>query len=177
MNKDYLLEVLEERFNNNMHRHPNIQWDNISVNIRKNPELLDTVFNMEETGGQPDVFTINGETYFIDFSKESPIERRSLCYDKEALDKRKNNKPRNNALTIADKLGVTILNEEEYRMIQTVEDLDLKTSSWILTPKDFRSRGGAKFCEKRYNEIFTYHNGADSYYSSRGFRGKIKITK
>lgn len=171
------INTLELRFKDNMHRHNNVKWEDVVTVLNSNSELLDVVTKMELTGGNPDVVVFNDELYYVDFSKDSPHNRRSLCYDKVALDNRKNNKPLSDAISEANKIGITILNEEEYYYLQSLEDLDLKTSSWILSNDDIRVLGGAKFCEKRYKQTFTFHNGADSYYSSRGFRGKIKLVK
>lgn len=175
MNKELLL-TLKIRFNNNMHRHPNLKWDAVEDLLLKNESHLKSIELMELTKGEPDVITFDNKTIsYVDFSKETPLERRSLCYDKEALDKRKSNKPISDAVTEANKMKIALLSEKEYRYLQTFEHFDLKTSSWILTPPEIRKLGGALFCDNRYNQVFVYHNGADSYYSSRGFRGKINL--
>lgn len=176
MKIDELLPILEKRFDLNMHRHQEVRWSDIEDILVFNNILLNIVARMENSGGEPDVVSFNSELYYVDFSKESPSERRSLCYDDIALESRKQHKPRSSALAVASAIGITLLTEDEYYQLQLIEDLDLKTSSWILTDEKFRNLGGAKFCEKRYKETFTFHNGADSYYASRGFRGKIKLT-
>lgn len=173
MKKNELLNILEQRYKDNMHRHQSLTWEMILPLL--NDSKLEVIYKMENTGGSPDVVSLGDELYFVDFTLESPIGRRSLCYDIEALNKRKANKPQGDAITMASDIGITILNEQEYYYIQQLENLDLKSSSWILTEANFRKLGGAKFCEKRYNETFTFHNGADSYYAARGFRGKLKI--
>lgn len=172
--KNELLTLLETRFNNNMKRHPNLIWQEVLKRINEN-QILNTLYQMEQTGGEPDVTALDGQLVYVDFSQESPKNRRSLCYDRTALDKRKQNKPKSDVLTEAKHLGIILLNEDQYKAIQKIEPMDTKTSSWILTPKVIRDLGGALFCETRYQTIFTFHNGADSYYGSRGFRGYIKI--
>lgn len=168
-----LIGMLEERFNNNMHRHPDMNWQEIQTRIEAQEDVLWSLSEMERTGGEPDV-VLNSYTY-MDFSKESPSGRRSLCYDRDALEARKKNKPENDALTLAAEMGIELLIEEEYRALQKIEPLDLKTSTWIVTTDKIRALGGALFCDRRYDTVFLYHNGADSYYASRGFRGKLKI--
>ncbi|NLK12992.1 MAG: DUF4256 domain-containing protein [Candidatus Phytoplasma sp.] len=169
-----LLSSLENRFNKNMHRHLTLNWETILDKISNNT-VLNTIYLMEQTGGCPDVTLLDDKIVYVDFSEESPEKRRSLCYDKEALDKRKQNKPTSDVQTEAHKIGITLLNEKQYKHLQTIEPLDLKTSSWIQTPTNIRNLGGALFCDRRYDTVFVYHNGADSYYSSRGFRGYIEI--
>jgi len=176
MNKNELLVLLEKRFNENKKLHPNHKWSDVLKRI--NDDNIKTLINMEQTGGEiniVDLYDDSSKIVFVDCSKESPSGRRSVCYDHEALNKRKANKPNNSALNMANELGSTLLDEKEYRKLQSFEDFDLKTSSWILTPKEIRDLGGAVFCDKRYNQTFLYHNGADSYYSSRGFRTKFEI--
>ncbi|MCB0301717.1 MAG: DUF4256 domain-containing protein, partial [Calditrichaeota bacterium] len=146
--------------------------------LAANPEKLWSLNEMEKTGGEPDVVgfdTASGEYIFYDCAAESPKGRRSLCYDREALEARKENKPKNNAMDVAAAMGIEILSEEEYRALQKLGEFDLKTSSWVKTPAEIRKRGGAIFCDRRYDHVFTYHNGAESYYAARGFRGSLKI--
>lgn len=171
------LQKLEEIFNENMHRHEHIKWDFVEKSLMSDESLYNTILNMEETGGEPDIIDLEvfGEIVFVDMAKESPKDRRSLCYDKKAREKRKKNPPLSSAQEEADKMGLRLINEEEYYAIQNIEDLDIKTSSWINTPDDIRNLGGALFCGKKYNRTFTYHNEADSYYQSRGFRTWVKI--
>lgn len=176
MNKNELLIILEKRFNENINLHPNHKWDDILNRI--NDDNIKTLINMEQTGGEinvVDLYDDRSKIVFVDCSKESPSGRRSVCYDHVALNNRKANKPNNSALNMAKELGSTLLDENEYRKLQSFDDFDLKTSSWILTPKEIRDLGGAVFCDKRYNQTFLYHNGADSYYASRGFRTKLEI--
>lgn len=166
-------KLLEERFSKNTHRHPNTSWE--LVNGLLTDSLISVLEKMENSGGEPDVVEINQELYFIDCSKESPAERRSFCYDREALDARKANKPANSAKDVAQEMGVSILTEELYVALQEIEDFDLKTSSWLETPAPVRKLKGAIFGDKRYQRTFIYHNGADSYYAARGFRAYIKL--
>lgn len=166
-----LIVILRNRFTENMHRHPTMKWENIEEKILNQPEKLFSLLAMEQTGGEPDI--VGGEIVFIDCSTESPEGRRSYCYDREALDNRKKNKPKNDVLTVASKIGIELLTEEEYRHLQSFGEFDLKTSSWIKTPSKIRKLNGALFCDRRYDTVFVYHNGADSYYASRGFRGKL----
>jgi hypothetical protein len=171
-----IIEVLKERFENNLHRHNNVKWEYVEKIISENNRILDTIKWMEETGGEPDVVCFDDDNiYFADFAPESPSGRRSLCYDDEALKKRKKNCPTGSAKEQAKEHGITILNEEEYRYLQSIDEFDLKTSTWIDTPENIRNLGGALFCEKRYGAVFVFHNGADSYYGVRGWRGKLKI--
>lgn len=175
---DELLKKLKERFDQNMDRHPDIDWPVVEKRLRAAPDKLWSLHEMEQTGGEPDL--VGGETsknqvVFYDCAKESPVERRSLCYDNVALDSRKANKPVNSAVGLAGEMGIELLTEADYRQLQTVVALDEKTSSWISTPEAIRGLGGALFCDRRYNQVFTYHNGAESYYGSRGFRGKLEI--
>ncbi|MCQ4035103.1 DUF4256 domain-containing protein [Kaistella montana] len=178
MDKNLLLKTLETRFKANMHRHENLKWENVFQKLEEQPKKLETLGKMETSGGEPDVVDFDeksGEYLFFDCSAESPKERRSYCYDKEALDKRKENKPKNNALDVAKELGIELLSEEEYRFLQTLGNYDLKTSSWLKTPENIRKLGGAIFGDFRYATVFIYHNGAESYYAARGFRGKLKV--
>lgn len=173
-----LLVILQKRFENNKHRHISLLWNSVQKHIELFPEKLQILTRMEETGGEPDVVGYDAQMnryLFMDCSKESPVGRRSLCYDHVALEKRKANRPKSSVMSEAEEIGCTILSEEEYRYLQSLDEFDLKTSSWILTPPALRKRGGALFCDRRYDHVFTYHNGADSYYAARGFRGKIEI--
>jgi len=173
-----LLNVLKVRFEKNTNRHPNLQWNKIQSKLESNPEKLAVLFRMEATEGEPDVIGYDQKTdtyIFCDCSAESPKGRRSLCYDKAALDARKEHKPKNSALDVANEIGIEILDELQYRALQQLGIFDTKTSSWIKTPDAIRKLGGALFCDYRYGTVFTYHNGAESYYAARGFRGLIKI--
>jgi len=175
---DDLLATLKTRFDKNASRHKDIEWVNVLAKLKKNNEKLWSLNEMERTGGEPDVVGYNKKTdeyIFYDFSAESPAHRRSLCYDRKALDARKENKPKDNAVDVAAAMGIELLTEEQYRELQKLGEFDLKTSSWVKTPDDIRKLGGAIFCDRRYNAVFTYHNGADSYYAARGFRGILKI--
>lgn len=180
MNKDLLieqtnnlLETLKNRFDKNMNRHPNIKWSDVE-SMLDNKKLL-SLNEMEKTGGEPDVVIYNNELYFFDCSIESPSGRRGFCYDNEALENRKENKPKGSTQGMAHDIDIEILTKEQYEHLQTLGNFDLKTSSWIKTPEDVRKLGGALFCDYRYEKVFTYHNGAESYYGSRGFRGSLKI--
>jgi hypothetical protein len=173
-----LFKTLKTRFEKNTNRHKNIEWSKVKTKLEANTEKLWPLNEMERTGGEPDVVGYDKKTdeyIFYDCSAESPKERRSLCYDREALDARKENKPKNSAMDMAAEIGIEILTEEEYRWLQLLGNFDLKTSSWIKTPADIRKLGGALFCDSRYNTVFTYHNGADSYYAARGFRGSLRV--
>jgi len=173
-----LLKTLQTRFEKNRYRHTKVDWPKVEQRLSAKPEKLRSLFAMEQTGGEPDVtgFDANtGEFLFFDCSPESPAARRSLCYDREALDSRKENKPVTSAEEMAEGMGIELLSEEQYRYLQTLGEFDVKTSSWIRTPLGVRSRGGAMFCDRRYDHVFTYHNGADSYYAARGFRGVLKV--
>ncbi len=172
------LEILKSRFLIHPHRHPHISWDDVEKKLIENPERLAVLERMEETGGEPDVVELvgeSGEIIFVDCSVESPSGRRSLCYDRAALDARKENKPKNSVDEMAKEIGIFLLNEKEYRVLQTFDIFDTKSSSWVATPENVRKLGGALFCDRRYDTVFLYHNGADSYYAARGFRGKISI--
>lgn len=173
-----LLKTLQVRFEKNMKRHKGLKWTAVQTKLETNPEKLWSLNAMEETGGEPDVVEFDkktGEYIFYDCSAESPKERRSICYDHEALEKRKEHKPADSAINMATDMGIEILTEEQYRKLQQLGEFDTKTSSWIKTPADIRKLGGAVFCDRRYNTVFLYHNGADSYYAARGFRGCLRI--
>lgn len=173
-----LLRTLKERFEENMSRHKGIPWDKVRAKLESKSEKLSSLNEMERTGGEPDVVGYDkkkDEYIFYDCSAESPKDRRSLCYDREALDSRKEHKPKNSAIDMAAAMGIEILTEEEYRELQNLGEFDLKTSSWVKTPDEIRELGGALFCDRRYDHVFTYHNGAESYYSARGFRGVLRV--
>lgn len=161
-----------------MHRHKGLEWSKVQAKLEANAEKLWSVNEMERTGGEPDVVEydkMSGEYVFYDCSAESPKERRSLCYDREALNSRKEFKPANSAVDMAAGLGIELLTEEQYRRLQELGNFDLKTSSWVKTPAAIRKLGGALFCDRRYNTVFLYHNGAESYYAARGFRGSLRV--
>ncbi len=173
-----LLKVLKNRFEKNMNRHKGIDWNKVQSKLEKNPAKLRSLDEMEITGGEPDVVGFDkktGEFIFFDCSPETPKERRSICYDHEALNARKEHKPKNSAMGMAEEMGVEILNEEEYRQLQTFGNFDTKTSSWVKTPAAIRKLGGAVFCDFRYGTVFLYHNGAESYYGVRGFRASLRV--
>jgi len=173
-----LLKTLKTRFEKNKDRHKGIEWTKVQAKLEANPQKLWSLDEMEITGGEPDVVGYDkktGEYIFYDCSAESPNGRRSFCYDRKALESRKEHKPKNNALDMAAEMGIEILSEEQYRELQELGKFDLKTSSWIKTPADIRQLGGALFCDRRYNTIFLYHNGAESYYAARGFRGSLRV--
>ncbi len=175
---DKLLGTLKMRFEKNMSRHKGIDWAKVQAKLEANAEKLSSLSEMERTGGEPDVVGLDkktGEYIFYDCSAESPKDRRSFCYDREALDSRKENKPKNSAVDMAEAIGVEMLTEEEYRELQKLGAFDLKTSSWVKTPPEIRKLGGAIFCDRRFDRVFTYHNGAESYYAARGFRGSLKV--
>jgi hypothetical protein len=168
--------ILKDRFEQNMQRHSDIKWKDVEAKLT--PEKLKILKNMEDTGGEPDVVRYDAETdeyIFFDCSTESPKERRNVCYDEVALEARKKFKPRDSALNMAKTLGIEILSEGEYMYLQTLGEFDNKTSSWLLTPDEIRKWGGAIFADRRYKHVFIYHNGADSYYASRGFRGSLRV--
>ena len=173
-----LIAALKARFEKHMVRHEGIRWDAVHERLDGRPEKLAAIGEMERTGGEPDVVGSNGKTgelVFCDCSAESPSGRRSVCYDPEALDARREAKPRHSALGMAAEMGIELLTEEQYRALQQLGEFDLKTSSWILTPLDVRALGGALFCDRRYGKVFVYHNGAQSYYAARGFRGSVRV--
>ena len=170
--REDLLKTLQARFEKNMHRHKGIAWADVQKKLAGNPDALRSLQEMESTGGEPDV--ISRDT-FCDCSAESPAGRRSLCYDREALDSRKENKPEGSAVEMAASMGIELLTEEQYRDLQKLDEFDLKTSSWIKTPADVRALGGSLFCDRRYGKVFVYHNGAQSYYAARGFRGLLRV--
>ncbi|PKA82048.1 uncharacterized protein DUF4256 [Ulvibacter sp. MAR_2010_11] len=175
---DDLLGILKSRFEANMHRHKNMEWSKVQSKLEANPEKLWSLYQMESTGGEPDVMGIDnktGEYIFYDCVSESPNGRRSLCYDREALESRKAHKPKNSAMDMATAMGVEILTEEQYRALQQFGNFDTKTSSWLKTPTNIRKLGGAIFGDFRFDTIFIYHNGAESYYAARGFRGMLKV--
>ena len=173
-----LLKILQTRFRNNMHRHKEMEWPEIQARLENNPGKLWSLRKMEDTGGEPDVAGFDnatGEFVFYDCSNESPKGRRSVCYDPEALESRKEHKPENSAIGMAAEIGIEILTEEQYFELQKFGDFDTKTSSWIATPESVREPGGALFGDRRYRRVFIYHNGAESYYSARGFRGLLRV--
>jgi hypothetical protein len=175
---DVFLSMLEARFLANMARHPDQQWSDIAALLAKQPAKLASLQGMEATGGEPDVVAFSdlpAKVVFCDCAPESPSGRRSLCYDRAALDARKENKPSGNALEMAEHLGIDVLDEAAYRELQAVGSFDKKTSSWIKTPDPIRKLGGALFCDRRYETVFAYHNGAESYYAARGFRGRLIV--
>jgi len=176
--REEILRVLQARFEKNMNRHPGLEWAQVQAKLEAKAEKLWSLHEMERTGGEPDVVGHDkktGEYIFYDCSAESPKGRRSLCYDREALNSRKENKPKGNALEMAAAIGVELLTEEEYRNLQTLGNFDAKTSSWVRTPSAVRKLGGALFCDRRFDTVFLYHNGAESYYAARGFRGSLKV--
>lgn len=176
--REELLKTLKERFEKNMNRHEGLEWANVQGKLEANTEKLWSLNEMEGTGGEPDVVGHDEKTdeyIFYDCSAESPKGRRSVCYDLEALESRKKNKPENNAMDMATAMGIELLTEEQYRALQKLGDFDLKTSSWVQTPANIRKLGGAIFCDRRYDTVFMYHNGADSYYAARGFRGSLRV--
>lgn len=174
--RDVLLRTLKTRFEKHMKRHAGMEWDSVAQRIAANPEKLRSLHEMERTGGEPDVIGREGDAYlFCDCAEESPKGRRSLCYDRAALESRKEFKPENTVVDLAASMGIELLDEEGYRALQRIEAFDLKTSTWIKTPPAIRALGGALFCDRRYDAVFTYHNGAESYYGSRGFRGTLRV--
>jgi hypothetical protein len=176
--REELLKTLKARFEKHMKRHHGLQWAAVQARLEANPEKLWSLHEMERTGGEPDVVGHDkktGELVFCDCSAESPKGRRSVCYDREALDARKEHKPKTSAMDMAAAMGIEILTEAQYRELQTLGEFDTKTSSWVKTPPEIRKRGGAIFCDRRYDHVFTYHNGAESYYAARAFRGALKV--
>ena len=173
-----LLSTLKARFEKNMKRHKGLEWAKIQAKLEANPEKLWSLDDMETTGGEPDVVGYDkktGEYIFYDCSAESPKDRRSLCYDRKALESRKEHKPADSAIDMAAAMGIELLTEEQYRELQQLGNFDMKTSSWVKTPAEIRKLGGALFCDRRYDHIFVYHNGAESYYAARGFRGSLRV--
>ena len=176
--REKILGVLKARFEKNMNRHKGLEWAKVQAKLESNIEKLRSLGEMERTGGEPDVVGHDketGEYVFYDCSVESPQGRRSFCYDREALESRKENKPKNNAVDMATAIGVELLTEEQYRALQKLGNFDTKTSSWVKTPSAVRKLGGALFCDRRYDTVFVYHNGAESYYAARGFRGSLRV--
>ena len=176
--RDELVQTLKARFEKNMNRHPGLDWAGVHAKLEADPERLWSLHEMERTGGQPDVVggdPRKGDYTFYDCSAESPEGRRSLCYDAEALASRKEHKPKGSALGMAAAMGIELLTEDEYRELQKLGGFDAKTSSWVKTPSDVRSLGGALFCDRRYGKVFVYHNGAESYYAARAFRGSLRV--
>ena len=176
--REELLKTLKDRFEKNLNRHQGLEWAKVQARLEANPEKLGSLHEMEKTGGEPDVVGHDqktGEYLFYDCSAETPIDRRNFCYDREALDARKTAKPKNNAMDMAVAMGIELLTEEQYRELQKLGNFDTKTSSWVKTPPEIRKLGGAIFGDCRYDYVFIYHNGADSYYSGRGFRGLLKV--
>ena len=176
--REELLKVLQVRFEKNMERHTDVEWDKVQAKLEGDPKKLSVLNKMDATGGEPDVVGFDaktGEFVFYDCSAETPKGRRSTCYDREGLESRKEHKPENNAVDMAAAMGIEILSEEQYRELQTLGEFDLKTSSWIQTPAAIRKLGGALFADRRYDCVFVYHNGAQSYYAVRGFRGSLRV--
>ncbi len=176
--REELLRVLKDRFGKNMNRHKGLEWDKVKARLESINEKLWSLSEMERTGGEPDVVGHDkktGEYIFFDCSAESPKGRRSVCYDREGQESRKKNKSENNAIDMADAIGIELLTEEQYRELQKLGNFDMKTSSWVKTPSDIRKLGGALFCDRRYDNVFVYHNGAQSYYSARAFRGSLRV--
>ena len=173
--RDALLQALKTRFEKNMHRHKGVAWADVRTRLEGNPAALKSLREMEATGGEPDVVGKDAGHYtFCDCSAESPSGRRSLCYDREALESRKEHKPQDSVVEMAAAMGIELLTEEQYRELQKLGEFDTKTSSWVRTPPDVRALGGALFCDRRYGKVFVYHNGAQSYYAARGFRGSLR---
>lgn len=173
-----LLKKLKQRFEKNMNRHKGIDWNSIQKKLEASPEKLVSLQEMEKTGGEPDVVGFDkktGDYLFYDCSPESPSGRRSVCYDQKALESRKEHKPKTSAAEMAAEMGIELLSEEEYRSLQKLGAFDMKTSSWVKTPAEIRNLGGALFCDRRYEHVFVYHNGAESYYAARGFRGSLRV--
>jgi hypothetical protein len=176
--RDELLKAMKTRFEKNMARHKGIEWAKVRAKLEADPAKLWSLNEMEQTGGEPDVVGLDkktGQYVFYDCAAESPKERRSLCYDNEALESRKEHKPKNSAMGLAASMGVELLTEEQYRELQKLGEFDTKTSSWIKTPAEIRKLGGALFCDRRFDHVFLYHNGAESYYAARGFRGVLRV--
>jgi hypothetical protein len=170
-----LLAALEQRFEKNMKRHEGIAWTDVAARLEKAPGALWSLHQMESTGGEPDVVGRDDEVIFVDCAAESPKGRRSICFDREALEARKEHKPADSAMNMAAEMGIELLDEAEYRQLQLLGEFDTKTSSWVKTPAKIRKLGGALFCDRRYDTVFVYHNGAESYYAARGFRGVLRV--
>ncbi|MGE5317866.1 MAG: DUF4256 domain-containing protein [Chloroflexota bacterium] len=173
-----LISTLKNRFEKNMNRHQGIKWEDVQKRLESNDKKLQALAEMERTGGEPDVVGVDdktGEVLFFDCSPETPKDRRNVCYDRQALDSRKENKPADSAMDMAKHIGIDILTEQQYQQLQQLGEFDLKTSSWLKTPEEIRKLGGAIYGDRRYNHVFTYHNGAISYYAVRGFRGCLKV--
>ena len=173
-----MLTTLEERFEKHAGRHKGVEWTVVLAKLQASPGKLQTLYEMESTGGEPDIVAYDKKAdklTFCDCSPESPMGRRSLCYEREALNSRKENKPGGNAVDMASSMGVEILTEEQYRELQRLGEFDLKTSSWVMTPTHVRELGGALFCDRRFGQVFVYHNGAEAYYAARGFRGRVDV--
>lgn len=176
--RDNILDTLKDRFEKNMHRHKGLSWDKVRAKLEANSEKLWTLYEMERTGGEPDVIAQDGrdDIYtFFDCTEETPYGRRNVCYDREALDSRKENKPKNSAMDLANEMGIEMLTEEQYRELQKFGEFDTKTSSWLKTPSEVRQLGGALVGDRRYNRVFICHNGAQSYYAARAFRGLLRV--
>jgi len=176
--REQLLEALKVRFEKNMHRHEGIAWTEVRARLEANPGALRSLRDMESTGGEPDVIGRHSDAggyTFCDCSAQSPAGRRSVCYDREGLESRKEHKPQGSAVDMAAAMGIELLTEDQYRDLQTLGEFDTTTSSWVSTPADVRALGGALFCDRRYGKVFVYHNGAQSYYAARGFRGKLRV--
>ncbi|MGP0586396.1 DUF4256 domain-containing protein [Paenibacillus timonensis] len=176
--REELLQALKARFEKNLGRHPELEWAHVQAKLEPQPKKLWSLHEMERTGGEPDVIGYDEQTdefVFVDCSAETPKGRRSICYDHEALESRKQHKPEDSAMNMAEAMGIELLTEEQYRELQKLGNFDLKTSSWVKTPASIRKLGGALFCDRRYDTVFVYHNGADSYYGARGFRGALRV--
>lgn len=176
--REELFKTLKTRFEKHLKRHEGMKWSEVQARLTSSPEKIQSLYEMEKTGGEPDVIARDkktGEFIFVDCSPESPAGRRSVCYDREGLESRKEARPENNALDMAAGMGIELLSEEQYRDLQKLGSFDTKTSSWIKTPPAIRKLGGALFCDRRYDQVFVYHNGAQSYYAARGFRGVLKV--
>jgi hypothetical protein len=176
--RDELLKTLKNRFEQNKNRHPGIAWSQVQARLEANPDKVKSLGEMEQTGGEPDVVGRDAKTgtiTFVDCSAESPEGRRSVCYDREGLESRKEHRPKTSAMDMADAMGIELLTEAQYRDLQKLGNFDTRTSSWIRTPAEIRDLGGALFCDRRYNQVFVYHNGAQSYYAVRGFRGTLHV--
>ncbi|MFD2706829.1 DUF4256 domain-containing protein [Salibacterium lacus] len=170
--------VLQHRFEKHMHRHEGLDWKEVEAKLQKDPSKWESLYQMEQTGGEPDVVWYDEERggyVFADCAAESPAGRRSVCYDRKALESRKKYKPENSAVEMAEEMGIDMLTEDAYRALQQLGEFDVKTSSWVQTPADIRERGGALFCDRRFGHVFVYHNGAESYYGGRGFRGSLLV--